>query len=283
MEKKIFISTKHDPYLNQAIESALFFNPSDDFILFLYVNSPSVVIGRNQNPWKELNLESSSDVKFLRRISGGGTVYHDLNNLNFAFIYNEGMTSVEDNLKMIVKSFKSYGIDLNITARKDLFYQDYKVSGNAFYRRGKKRLHHGTLLIDVKTHDLWKVLNFNHDHYKCRSIPSVKSDIINLKDVNSSLNIEAAIQSISHVFSGHIMDCEAYLRIHFDKLNHYKSKYSSQLWLYEETPDFEYTYQNDIYKVKNGYIVESNNKQVINKLFNEKLIKKEVENVTRII
>lgn len=283
MDRKTLVSLTNDPYLNQAIESTLFFNSEASFVLFLYVNEPSVVIGRNQNPWKELSLTKETDIKYLRRISGGGTVYHDLKNLNFAFIYSEGMTTVDDNLKLIVKSLKSFGINLDITERKDLFYKDKKVSGNAFYRRGKKRLHHGTLLIDVKTSDLWQVLNFDHDRYKCRSIPSVKSEIVNMNTINQEITVSKVRESIEKTFEGKDICYTTFIKQHTLELDRFRCKYSGTAWLYEETPYFEYTYSNDLYKVKNGYIVESNNTKLLYQLFDINRIKKEVENVTRVI
>jgi lipoate-protein ligase A len=259
--------------MNQAIESDLFYN-SQSYVLFIYVNKPCVVIGRNQNPWKEVKLSSSQLVPLLRRLSGGGTVYHDLGNINFSFIYNEGESTVDENFAYIIEKLKLLGIDLYQTERKDLFFGSKKVSGNAFYRRGKRRLHHGTLLIDVDTSDLWKVLNFEHESYKCRSVASVKSPIINLAHVHEGIETQDVIDVLKG--SSPIEIASELHHLHYYRL------YRSEAWLYEETPDFEYMINDQLIQVKKGHI-RSKIENLNGKLFNEELVKKEVENVTRIV
>jgi len=283
MRKITMISKSHDPFMNQAIESTLFSEERDDLILFIYTNEPSVFIGRNQNPWKELKLNSNANIKFLRRISGGGTVYHDLMNINFAFIYKEGMTTIKENLELIVNSLKIHNIDLRITNRNDLLYKNKKVSGNAFYRRGKMRLHHGTLLINVATDKLWKCLNFDHESYDCKSISSVRSEIVNLSSINNALTVQNAIMSISNLFEGDMLDSIIYIQTHLDNIHNQISNYSSRAWLYEETPYFEYTYLNHKYKVRHGHIVEADNMKLKDQFFDIEMIKKEVKDVTGII
>lgn len=249
MNKKIFLSTNVDPYWNQMIEKKLFDSVSkDEMILFLYVNEPCVVIGRNQNPWQEVSLDclEVNNVKLLRRISGGGTVYHDLGNLNFSFISHKDFHNIEEQMEVIIKAGKRLGIDLHLTSRKDIFCQDKKVSGNAFYNRGFKRLHHGTLLIDLDTRDLWKILKFDHEAFKSKSIPSVRSPVVNLKFLNPNLNLETFRDAIIHEYGGEIMeefpefDEKAYL------------DFKSWQWLYGETPNFYYQKDQDLHLIKNG-------------------------------
>jgi lipoate-protein ligase A len=113
MNKKIFLSTNVDPYWNQMIEKKLFDSVSkDEMILFLYVNEPCVVIGRNQNPWQEVSLDclEANNVKLLRRISGGGTVYHDLGNLNYCIIVDRNTYKEEQAYEMVFQALAPLGI-----------------------------------------------------------------------------------------------------------------------------------------------------------------------------
>jgi lipoate-protein ligase A len=240
MEKKILLSNETDPYWNQAMEKKLFDQVTEDEVfLFLYVNQPCVVIGRNQNPWQEVEIESlkSRDIKLIRRISGGGTVYHDLGNLNF---------SVIKQMEVIINAGKRLGINLHITSRKDIFSEDKKVSGNAFYNRGLKSMHHGTLLIDLDKKDLWKILKFDHQAYRSKSIVSVRSPVINLSDINSKITIDAYVKAIICEFNGEMVkDFKA-----FDKKNY--SHFKSWDWLYGETPNFYYEKDENVHLIKKG-------------------------------
>lgn len=249
MNKKIYLSSIVDPYWNQVIEKKLFDTISEDeMILFLYVNEPCVVIGRNQNPWQEVSIDclETSNVKLVRRISGGGTVYHDLGNLNFSFISHKDHHNIEEQMQVIINAGKRLGVNLHLTSRKDIFCQDKKVSGNAFYNRGFKRLHHGTLLIDLDTRDLWKILKFDHKGFKSKSIPSVRSPVVNLKFLNPKVSLEAYVDAIIGEYDGEIIekfpkcDEESYL------------DFKSWQWLYGETPSFYYEKNQDIHFIKNG-------------------------------
>jgi lipoate-protein ligase A len=246
-----------------------------DQILLLYVNEPSVVIGRNQNPWKEINTKNALEegVHVVRRISGGGTVYHDLGNINFSFIYNKGYSSVEDNFKVIKEAIASLGIDLDVTKRNDLFYRDKKVSGNAFYNRGTRHMHHGTLLIDTDTSDLWKILNFEHDKFIAKGVDSVKSPIINLKSLVSDLSVSKVFKALRESFDGEvIVDVEG-LEDDYD--------YQAWSWVYGETPKFEFLGTDNLI-VEDGKVVKINGVECHEMKFDEYVLK-EVANVSRIV
>ncbi len=268
---KILVSNSNNPYINQTIESQLFYD-TDDFVLFVYINEPSVVIGRNQNPWKEIQMDHL-DVNLVRRLSGGGTVYHDYGNVNFSFVYTEGQTTIKNNFDYILYCISKLDVKLHITERNDLFYQNKKVSGNAFYRRGNRRMHHGTILVDVDTSDLWKVLNFDHDSYVCKSVPSVKSDIINLKTIKPNLTVHNVITALSEGKESY-----GHIEVNDDSLTYYQSS----SWMYEETPKFKYLFNGYEIEIVSGY-VKSDIKTIDNKMFDETFVKKEVEHVSRII
>ncbi|MFZ4726698.1 MAG: lipoate--protein ligase family protein, partial [Paludibacter sp.] len=138
------------PTFNLAAEEFLFSERQDD-LLFLYVNEPSVIIGCNQAMRNEVNLEfcTENEIQIVRRMSGGGAVYHDLGNLNYCFISNKtiGKSSLNDDfLKPIVKVLVDLGVPVEIGKRKDLWLPDrYKISGTASHVSKNRELHHGTL------------------------------------------------------------------------------------------------------------------------------------------
>lgn len=289
MKKMVVMSTSTDPYMNQAIEACLFYHYAHvSEILFLYVNEKAVVIGRNQNPWQEINTVNAQkhDVKILRRLSGGGTVYHDSQNLNFSFIYHKDYRTISANFALVVQAVQVYGIDLFVTPRNDLFYESYKVSGNAFYNRGSTKMHHGTLLIDVDTSHLWEILKFDQGHYESKSVSSVKSPIINLRKINQRVTVDQINSTLVEGFKCENTAIVSSDQIHFEmemKLRNYYRKYSDWQWIYGETPKFIYKHG---LTVEKGKIVEVNSPidaQIVNQKFDEKMVVKEVSDVSRII
>ncbi|WP_041401489.1 lipoate--protein ligase family protein [Salinispira pacifica] len=146
-----------DPYTNLSLEEELFascnWQEGEEFFL-LYVNEPAVVFGKHQNPWKECNVQLLGErgIPLLRRISGGGTVYHDQGNINWSFIGPKEGFSQEENLEIIRHIAARFSdlseADFTIGERGDIFYRELKISGNALTFKGNTALHHGTLLIN---------------------------------------------------------------------------------------------------------------------------------------
>lgn len=143
-----YYSAKDDPLTNLALESALFAHPSPVPILLLYRCKPAVIIGRNQNPWHEIQLSYTQkhNIPFFRRESGGGTVYHDLGNINFSFILPHPLHSIENNLTIAVRVLHRLGVKARHTERNDILVGGKKISGSAFRYKDNRVLHHGTLL-----------------------------------------------------------------------------------------------------------------------------------------
>jgi lipoate-protein ligase A len=182
----LLFSTSTSPTFNLAAEEYLFSERQDD-LLFLYVNDSSVIIGCNQAIRNEVDLEFCviNNVQVVRRISGGGAVYHDNGNLNFCFISNktEGKSSLNDNfLQPIVEVLVGLGIPVKIGKRKDLWLPDgFKISGTASHIVKTRELHHGTLLYDTDLEKLQKVLTPNLFDYTLKAIVSVPSPVKNIR------------------------------------------------------------------------------------------------------
>ena len=190
----ILQSPSHSASFNLAAEEYLFTHRTDD-ILFLYVNEPCVVVGRNQDVLSEVNADfcKSHKIPVFKRMSGGGTVYHDLGNLNYCFISNrmKGEAPLKDDfLKPLVTVLAGLGVEVLIGKRNDLWLPGgYKVSGTASHVGKLRMLQHGTLLYDSNLIHLGKCLTPDSVFLKSRAIASVPSPVRNirsyLKDGNS--------------------------------------------------------------------------------------------------
>ena len=174
---KSIVTDCTDPYINLATEEYLTFNAKEqEIILFLWQNAHTVVIGRNQNPWKECRVEAikKDDCRLARRISGGGAVYHDLGNLNFTFIAREGLYDIAKQTDVILKACRLLGIDAEKNGRNDLTIDGMKFSGHAYFQSGSYCYHHGTIMMDVRTEDMAKYLNVSKAKLKSKGVDSVQ-------------------------------------------------------------------------------------------------------------
>jgi lipoate-protein ligase A len=182
----LLFSTSNSPTFNLAAEEFLFSKRHDD-LLFLYVNNPSVIIGSNQAIRNEVDLEfcAQHEIQVVRRMSGGGAVYHDEGNLNYCFISNKMANKPvlsSDFILPIVDVLSALAIPINIGKRKDVWLTGkYKISGTAS-RIGKTReLHHGTLLYDAKLDALENALSPKTVDASIKAITSVRSTVKNLR------------------------------------------------------------------------------------------------------
>lgn len=174
-----------DPYANLAAEEYLTMSAKEDvMILFLWQNANTVVIGRNQNPWRECDVESikRDGIGLARRMSGGGAVYHDLGNLNFTFIARDGLFDIEKQTDIILHACRLLGINAARTGRNDLTVAGRKFSGHAYFSSGGFNYHHGTIMMDVRADDLSKYLNVPESKLKSKGVASVRSRVANLRD-----------------------------------------------------------------------------------------------------
>jgi lipoate-protein ligase A len=235
-----------DPWINLAFEEYLLSLLSrHDVILYLWQNEHTVVIGRNQNAWKECRTSLLEKEKgtLARRLSGGGAVYHDLGNLNFTFLASHLSYDFIRHIKVLVDAFRSIGIPASFSGRNDILVHGRKISGNAFYQGKLGRYHHGTILVDVDLEKMVRYLQPPAAKLKAKGIDSVKSRVANLKEFNESLSIDVIKKAIFTSFlkeyggeGSPISLKDLALKDNVQKL--YK-KYSSQQWIYGNSPDFD--------------------------------------------
>lgn len=174
-----------NPYSNMALEEYLLFHVKKrECILYLWQNHKTVVIGRNQNCWKECRVAKlEADGGYLaRRLSGGGAVFHDLGNLNFTFICRKEDYDVLKQTQVILESVRFLGINAKRTGRNDITVDGMKFSGNAYYQSGDFCYHHGTLLLRVDKLLMSEYLKVSKEKLQSKSVDSVKSRVTNLSE-----------------------------------------------------------------------------------------------------
>jgi len=192
-----------DPYLNLAIEEHLF-NTADDDIFMLWQNEPTVVIGKSQNAYAEVDLAYAKEngIHVCRRITGGGAVYHDLGNVNYTFITSKEKAEALDYeyfTKPIIDALAALGLHAELSGRNDLLCEGKKFSGNAQHTSNGKILHHGTLLFDTDAEAMSAVLKTDKEKLEYNAVRSHKSRVTNLKSLlDGSFTTEEFINAIEN-------------------------------------------------------------------------------------
>ena len=178
----VSFSLESDPYINLAIEDLIARSVRQD-VLFLWINRPAVVIGRNQLPWAECHTGRLGDVDLVRRFSGGGTVYHDEGNLNFSFIQGPGAGPLSRNLEIVREAIIGLGAEKVMRDRRHrLLIGGRKVSGSAFRMTARFRIHHGTILVSSNLRRMRQLLVQEVEVVKTRAVRSEPYPVCNLAD-----------------------------------------------------------------------------------------------------
>lgn len=185
---KYIVNTSNDPAYNVALEDYAFQKLTDiDEIFILWINEPAIIIGRHQNTIQEINKEfiDKNGIHVVRRLSGGGAVYHDLNNLNYTIISNntqEGAFDFQTFSKPVIDTLAKLGVKAEFTGRNDLEINGQKFAGNAqAYYKGRM-MHHGCLLFDVDMSVLGQALKVSKDKIESKGIKSVRARVTNIVD-----------------------------------------------------------------------------------------------------
>lgn len=205
MIKKLYIYNTYcvDPYENLATEQYLLENiPEDSCILYLWQNKNTVVIGKNQNAWKECRttLLEEEGGKLSRRLSGGGAVFHDLGNLNFTFLMANDDYDLDKQLQVISEACLLAGVQTQRSGRNDVLAEGRKFSGNAFYHNKTNAYHHGTLMVDVDTDKLGRYLSPPKAKLEAKGIASVRSRVVNLSELSPGLTCDTLREYMAQAF-----------------------------------------------------------------------------------
>ncbi len=208
IEKCYYIkSSSINPYYNLALEDYLFHNiPANSLVFFMCQNQNTVMIGRNQNAYKECHLQAMEmDHCYLaRRSSGGGAVFQDIGNLNFSFMMYLDSYDIEKQTQTIVNALKSLGIPAYITGRNDIEVNGNKVSGNAYLTEKEHCLHHGTIMWNVDQEKMEKYLNVSDKKIQAKGFDSVASRTANITDYNPDISMnqlqQAVLQAVANSY-----------------------------------------------------------------------------------
>lgn len=244
---RLVLSKNNDPYINLAIENTLFRDIAfSGNSLFLWVNSPSVIIGRYQNPWLECSLPyiRRSGIRLARRQSGGGAVYHDEGNLNFSFISEKENYDRDRNLEIVVKALGRTGITSAINERHDVIVEGKKVSGSAFRISRGRVLHHGTLLVSAELASLKASLSGpSLEDLDSKGIRSVRSSVVNLNRCNPDLTVDKLKTALSESFEAQYGGSEAeYTDDSCISEDDFYMQMKDPEWIYGNTPVFSFAY-----------------------------------------
>jgi lipoate-protein ligase A len=259
IDKMLIVESQSlDVYRNLAIEEYLMDQVVDrGSILFLWRSDQAVVIGKNQNPWREcrLDLMRSKGVPLARRISGGGAVYHDEGNLNYCVITDRTRYRKEQAYEMVLRALDSFGVKAEQTGKSNLSVDNQKISGNAFCFRRGRALHHGTLLLDTSLELLDQYLGSMFEHIDTKAIASEPAEVMNLElDVGE---VSAAlIESFHQLYSDgrepeSLTDLDL-LEEHYQTL---LARQNSRLWQFDNTPKFVWEQDGRRVEVEHGVVV----------------------------
>jgi len=203
LKTSIVLGEGFDPYANLALEELLLEQlKEDEALLYLWQNQHTVVIGRNQNAFRECHMEKlEADGGFLaRRLSGGGAVYHDLGNVNFTFVVPKAVFDLHRQCGIILHAVQSLGIQAEFSGRNDLLAKGRKFSGNAYCHGKTASYHHGTILVDVDMGVMQQYLNVPAQKMASKGVESVRSRVVNLKELAPSLTIEMVKEAMRREF-----------------------------------------------------------------------------------
>lgn len=243
------LSTTNDPHFNIACEEYFLKSFKED-IFFLYVNSPSIIIGKHQNALAEINLDfiQENNIPVVRRLSGGGTVFHDLGNLNFCFIQNVSNTheiSFRHFTQPIVDALASMGINAVFSQRNDLLVENRKVSGNAMHIFKNRIISHGTLLYQSELTNLSGALQSSAHMFQDNAVRSNRSRVANISDyMTSPLPVNQFIQNILKFLKANNDSMKSYTLTKEDiaAVNKLKNdKYEKWDWNFGYSPKYSIT------------------------------------------
>lgn len=245
MSNYIYSAPTGDGWLNLARDGYfLENNKKGDVILYFYVNKNAVIIGRNQNAWKECSIANmdADGVQLVRRHSGGGAVFHDNGNLNFSFITDEKHYDLNRQMQVILNAVSKLGLKAELSGRNDITVDGKKFSGNAFSLAKGNRSHHGTILVNADLTKLSNYLCVSKEKMRSKGIDSVRARVCNICELSSGLTVEAMRRLVIESFIEEYGAASEYV---FDgtalaEVEERRERLASWEWRFGKTPQFDF-------------------------------------------
>lgn len=241
------INQSDDPYFNLALEEhAVMSLPACENYFILWQNRPAVIVGRNQNTIEEINQDyiSQKGITVVRRMSGGGAVYHDLGNLNFTFVVedNQGFADFARFTRPVIKALRRLGIEAENNGRNDITIEGRKFSGNAQFKHKNRLMHHGTILFATNIEEMVNALNPRVEKISSKGIKSVRSRVTNISE---HLSVPVSIEDFKRVLTEEVFreenNNDIYRLSEYDlqAVNELRDKkYSAWDWNYGTSPAY---------------------------------------------
>lgn len=290
MKCLIYESDNYCASHNLAVEEFLFgmADLGGCAILYLWQNDKAVILGRNQNAYDEVDMNAAQQlgIQVVRRMTGGGAVFHDLGNLNYTMIVPIACGKKDSMYKILTSAFGKLGVTVSIGGRNDIYIDGLKVSGNAFYTNGGCYLHHGTILVDSDLDMMNEVLCTPSGKMARHSIKSVQARVKNIKDVLPDITVKEMKLAIAEEYEKWIEFafgiCSEKIQVDEADIEDFQQKYKDSLWNfgngkryeYEREERFEWGNARIAYNQKNGIMTDV-------KIYTDSLEVDDVENAER--
>lgn len=239
-------NNSNDAYFNMAVEEYVFTHFTDD-IFMLWRNEPAIIVGLFQNSLAEINLDyvKEKNIKVVRRLTGGGAVFHDLQNLNFTFVESNSKGNFRTFTQPIIEVLNGIGVDARFEGRNDLMIDGRKFSGNAQCVSNGRMLHHGTLLFDTAMTDMSNALKVNPLKFEDKAVKSVRKRVTNISE---HLKSPMTVLQFADLIMKHIMETRANCQLYEfteDDLVAIKKlrdeKYSTWEWNFGHSPKYSFS------------------------------------------
>lgn len=268
MECFYYVTSETNPYRNLALEELLLRQQGpESVLLYLWQNDDTVVIGHNQNAWRECRLASFEAEKgrLARRLSGGGAVYHDRGNQNFSFLADKRLYDFDRQSEVICRAVRAFDIETSRSGRNDILAKGRKFSGNAYHKTETAALHHGTILISSDLTRLDRFLAPSPEKLAGKGVESVRGRVMNLAELNPDITPDRMRSALLGAFE------EVYGvppkplpmgDIDVARWEALTARYASEEWKLGKVSDFQLTIQNQfsfgeleiLLEVEKGYV-----------------------------
>ncbi|KAK9766635.1 hypothetical protein K7432_004150 [Basidiobolus ranarum] len=254
----LYTSSLSDTKTNLAFEEWLFRNTDPQtYILYLWRNSSCVVVGRNQNPWKECNipLMRQLGIPLVRRQSGGGAVYQDMGNSCYTILMPKEAFNRKTSAELVTRALLDCDIPAYVNERNDITVDGFKVSGSAYKLTNRRAYHHGTMLIDTELSNLSGCLRSNKEYMTTKGVESVPSKVTNLRPYSYTIDHQSFCEAVAKEFTSHfgaekleptIMD-ENFIQEH-PQIQEYRNNIDTWEWIYGQTPEFTVDLKHEIHQ-----------------------------------